>query len=220
MSSKPTYHPDPVFTLRNTVVTMLRTQYLSFELAMDLNRAYNFHFTRLQDITVDKLPHPCFIYYDEPASLTYVIVGCPSLPEPSPVFDNYDKMLLIRGRDAKKIQQHIYDEIHNRHISAIQSNATEPDPTDHLQHTHWQHCNTLANAVRQIDTFHLDPSNKITSTLRMTATEPTLFPLDLLTDTPTESKAVTIYYKQLQTFLEELFLSFQYQLTNEDEENL
>ena len=220
MPTKKTLLPDPIFTLRNTAVTMMRTQYLSFELAMAFNNAYGLKLTRLDDIIINSLPHPCFIYYDEHTWLTYVVLAKPTHPDADTSFDNYDKMLLIRGRDAKAMQQRIYDDIHSRQYGIALGSAVEPDPNDLLKHDQWHHCNILADSVQLIDTFLFGPNDSVTSTLRLTPAEPTLFPLEAPAASSGENKAINNYHKQLGSFLENVFYALQGQLSDEEEEYL
>ena len=74
--------------------------------------------------------------------------------------------------------------------------------------------------MQLIDTFVFGLGDSVTSTLRLTPAEPTLFPLEAPAATSGENKAINNYYKVLKSFLENTFYALQGQLSDEEEEYL
>ena len=209
--------PDPVFKLDDTAIVMLRTQDHAFQLALMLNEAYQLQLSRIDDIYIGDQLFPCFFYHDQPAWLVYILIARPPQTIVDPAFADYDKMLLIRGRDSWRFQQKFYDDIHSRQYGIALGSATEPDASDLLEHSQWEQCNRLAESIQSIDIFGFSPRRDTVSTLRLTNTEPTLFPVEASVAKASENRAIANYHKQLQTFLEQTFKSLQAHLCEEQE---
>ena len=213
---RPPILPDPVFTFDDTAIVMLRTQDFAFELAILLNEAYNIELSRIDDIYIGDTPYPCFFFHDAAAWLAYLLIARPLHSDVDPAFSNYDKMLLIRGRDSWCFQQTLYDDMRNRRYGNALGPATEPDPSDLLQHYHWEQCNRLSENIQQIDIFGFSSRHQV-STLRLANAEPTLFPVEASVAKASENRAIANYHKQLQQFLSNTFDALSVHLCDEDD---
>ena len=208
---------NPSFSFYDTAILMLRTQYMSFELAMSLNGAYALRLSRYEEIHINGTPHPCLYYYDTSTWLTYVVIARPTQGA-DPIFNSYDKMLLIRGRDAWKAQQQIYDDVYNRIYGIAHDSIREPDPGNLIEHGQWVQRNIMAKGIEHIDTFCFNPSKETSTTMRPQEDIQTLFPLETPTN-PASDKAVGTYLKHLKSFLSDTFGSLYYYFSDEEEEN-
>ena len=213
---RPPILPAPVFTFDDTAIVMMRTRDLAFRLAILLNEAYNLQLARIDDIYIDDLPYPCFFFNDEEAWLVYILIAQPLTDNPRPAFDNYDKMLLIRGRDSWDFQQQLYDDIHSRRYGLALGNAAEPATDDLLAHSQWENCNRLSEGIQTIDIFGFGTRRETISTLRLTDDAPTLFPVEASATKTSENRAIANYHKQLQTFLTQTFDALHIHLCDED----
>ena len=209
--------PDPVFTFDDTAIVMLRTQDHAFQLALMLNEAYQLQLSRIDDIYIGDQLYPCFFYHDQPAWLVYLLIARPPQTIANPAFADYDKMLLIRGRDSWQFQKTFYDDIHIRQYGITLGSATEPDSYDLLGHYHWEQCNRLAESIQNIDIFGFSRRRDTVSTLRLTNAEPTLFPVEASVAKASENRAIASYHKELQAFLEQTFESLQAHLCDEQQ---
>ena len=208
--------PDPVFTFDDTAIVMMRTQDYAYQTAILLNEAYRLRLSRINDIYIGDTPHPCFFYHDEPAWLVYILIAHPQNAIPDPAFAEYSQMLLVRGRDAWRFQQKLYDDVHSRHYGIAIGPAAEPDPTNLIDHLYWERHNRLAEAIPTIDIFGFSHRGTI-STLRLSGSTPTLFPVEASTVNATENRAISGYHKQLQTFLNQTFEALHGHLCDEGE---
>ena len=208
--------PDPVFTFDDTAVVMMRTNDQAFQLAILLNEAYDLQFSRIDDIYINDTLYPCFLYHDEPAWLVYILIARPSTGEAFPAFANYDKMLLVRGRDSWSFQQTLYDNMRDRRYGNALGTAAEPDPTDLLAHAQWEQLNRLSANLPSIDIFGFSNRRGAFSTLRLAEPEPTLFPVDHPATNSTENRAIADYHKLLQAFLLQTFEALNIHLCDED----
>ena len=208
---------DSDFSFDDTATVMLSTHDHLFQLALFLNEAYLLQLARIEDLFIGDLPHPCFFYYNEEARLVYILIARPLQPEADPAFTDYNTMLLIRGREAWKVQQEIYDDVRNRRYGTAIGSAIEPDKTDLLEHKHWEKCNLLADSIQNIDIFGFGSLKGLVSTLRLTDDAPTLFPVDPASTTSNENRAIARYHKTLQNFLDQTFLALQVHLCEEVE---
>lgn len=209
--------PDPVFTFDDTAIVMLRTQDHAFQLALLLNEAYQMQLSRIDDIYIGDQPYPCFFYHDQPAWLVYILIARPPQAIADPAFADYDKLLLIRGRDSWRFQKKFYDDIHSRQYGITLGPAAEPDASDLLEHSLWEQCNRLSESIQSIDIFGFSSRRDTISTLRLIDTQPTLFPVEASAANASENRAITNYHKQLQAFLEQTFKSLQAHLCDEQE---
>ena len=209
--------PDPVFTFDDTAVVMMRTADYAYLLAIMLNETYQLQLSRIDDIYIGDTPYPCFFYHDEPAWLAYILIARPQQYEADPAFADYDKMLLIRGIKSWDFQQTLYDDIHSRSYGIALGPASEPDITDLIEHHHWEQCNILADSIKSIDSFSFSKRRGTSSTLRLTNTEPTLFPVEATTANSSENRAIATYHNTLQDFLDQTFLALQSHLCDEQD---
>ena len=209
--------PDPIFTFDDTAVVLMRTQYLPYQLALMLNDTYRLQLSRISDIDIDGIPHPCFFYNDDASWLVHILIARPPQPGFNPILADYDKMLLIRGRDSWRFQQKIYDQLNSRRYGLALGSAAEPDPTDLLEHSQWEQLNKLTEGIQGIDIFGFSPRRDTVSTLRLADSEPTLFPLDPSEAKASESRAIANYHKKLTSFLELTFESLHAHLSDEEE---
>lgn len=208
---------NPSFSFHDTAIVMLRTQYMSFELAMALNGAYGLRLSRDEEIDLGGTPHPCLYYYDRCRWLTYVVIARPAQGA-DPIFNSYDKMLLIRGRDAWKAQQQIYDDVYNRIYGIAHDSIREPDPGNLIEHGQWVQRNIMAKGIEHIDTFCFNPAKGTGTTMRPQGDVGTLFPLETPAD-PATDRAVGAYLKRLKAFLSDTFDALYYYFSDEEEED-
>ena len=206
--------PDPVFTFDDTAIVMLQTRGPAYQLAIQLNEAYNLQLARIDDIEIDYTPFPCFFFHDEPAWLAYILIARTG---DIPAFADYDKIPLIRGRDAWRFQQTIYDDIHSRRYGMALGPATEPDASDLLEHYHWEQLNQLSDTIHDIDIFGFSRRRPIVSTMRLTNDAPTLFPVEESAARASEQRAIAAYHKLLQSFLTQFFDALHSHLAVEEE---
>ena len=214
---RPPILPDPVFSFDDTAVVMMRTNDQAFQLAILLNEAYDLQFSRIDDIYIGDTLYPCFLYHDEPAWLVYILIARPTTADAAPAFAEYDKMLLIRGRDSWNFQQTLYDNMRDRRYGNALGTAAEPDSTDLLAHSQWELRNRLSENVQQIDIFGFSRRREPISTLRLANDEPTLFPVEGTTAKASESRAIADYHKQLQAFLLQTFDALHIHLCDEND---
>lgn len=140
-----TYLPNSRFTFDETAIVMLKSSLRHYELAINLNRAFNLRLARVPDLQMPDGNYPCFGYYSEQTRLAFVLIEKPNNGLENKGFNIYDKMLLIGGRDAWKFQKRLYDSIHNP--------EKEPEPSDLLNHRRWVLNNQLISDVFTIDIF-------------------------------------------------------------------
>ncbi len=130
-------------TFSDTAFLLWETQSPNYEFAEYINRLYNLALSRQSDLQLsDGTTCPFFLYYDELASLLYVLIDNPR----SGIFAdfaNYDKIMLLNGRDAFDQQQVIYDDYATHHFP--------PADDDLLQ---WQHHELLLAARQNIFSIH------------------------------------------------------------------
>ena len=188
--------PDAIFTFDDTAAVMFRTSYLNHEFVSALNAAYKLRMSRVGDIELEEGDHPCYSYYDELSRLAYVVVGRPSGVDGTGCFDYYDKLLLVRGRDAWDFQQRLYED--------LLGSRPEPAINEPLERQHWEMLNQLNEGVFGLDTFGFGRRGTSTS----------------LYGGPAERmpRATAAYLKRLQSFLTVLFDTLQWHLCNEEEE--
>lgn len=213
----PAILPDPILTFDDTAILMLGTKFLSYEFALAFNDAYGCQLSRITDIDINNASHPAFFYYSAPQWLAYIVIQRPSQSSPDPAFADYDKIVLIHGRDAWDFQERFYEDMHLRQFGISTGTAAEPDPTDRLEHRHWQLLNRLANGINAIDTFGFSSRRGTSTSLRLHDTEPTLFPLEQPEASATENRAISHYCDLLQQFLSGLFNILPYYLSADKE---
>lgn len=130
-------------TFTDTAFLLWETQSPNYEFAEYINQLYNLALSRQPDLQLsDGTTCPFFLYYDELSSLLYVLIDNPR----SGIFAdfaNYDKIMLLNGRDAFDQQQVIYDDYATHHFP--------PAADDLLQ---WQHHELLQAARQNIFSIH------------------------------------------------------------------
>ncbi|MBQ6067915.1 MAG: hypothetical protein IJK84_00290 [Bacteroidales bacterium] len=208
---------EPAFSFDDTAIIMMRTADYAFQLAIQLNETYLLQLTRIDDLMINNLAYPCFFYYDTPTWLTYILIARPQQPGAYPAFSNYDKILLISGRDSWQFQETFYRNIHSRHSSPAFAQTAEPDATDLLQHRHWEQCNNMANHIHAIDIFGFSSLRGTSSSLRITNQQTTLFPLDDGEMSASELRAIDNYHHHLKDFLTDAFFVLQDILSDEQQ---
>lgn len=188
--------PDAIFTFNDTAAVMFRTTYLNHEFVSALNAAYRLRLSRVADIELKGGDHPCYSYYDEHARLAYVVIGRPVSEDNTGCFGYYDKLLLVRGRDAWDFQQRIY--------SDLTEPRPEPSTDEPLDRQHWEMLNQLNEGAFVLDTFCFGQQGAVTSMYSG--------PIE---DMPHKT---AVFIKNLQSFLTSLFDNLQWHLCNEEEE--
>lgn len=119
-----------MLTFSKTAFLLWETQCKNYEFADYLNQLYHIALARQDDLTLsDNTTCPFFFYHDSLSALLYILIENPR----SGIFadfTNYDKIMLINGRDAFDRQNDIYNDY-----------ATHPFPPpddDLLQYQHYQ----------------------------------------------------------------------------------
>lgn len=196
---KSQFLPEATFTFDDTAIVMLRTNFLNFEFVKALNEACGLQLSRVWDLEVDGANHPCFSHYDEHTRLAYVVLECPpdhsATKEKGDVFEYYDKMLLIRGRDAWDFQTSFHDIVSH----------PRPEPEQPLSHDIWENENNLREGIFVADTFCF-------STRRGFSTSLYQGPRDSI------PRVITTYSNKLNAFLDKTFNKLQWHLCDEEEE--
>jgi len=188
------YLLDITFTFEDTAVLMFRTSYMNYQFVMELNKAYGLELSRFYDIQLDNTEHPCFSYNDEYARLGYVMIDRSASGPSDRVFEYYDKMLLVRGRDSWAFQKMIYND--------IVEGVPEPDDSDLLGHRRWVLANSFKQGIFGVDTFGFSRrQGNITS----------------LYTGPAEKmpRPTATYLNRLRKFLENTFETLQWHLCSE-----
>lgn len=189
--------PDATFTFEDTAAVMLRTSFQNHQFVAAFNAAYRLRLSRVDDLRLENGDHPCYSHYDDLARLAYVVVARPAVATGPDSFDYYDKLLLIRGRDAWDFQQRFYADL------------TEPRPAppldEPLARQHWELLNQLNEGVFGLDTFGFSTRQGIATTLH-------IGPVEVM------PRSTTAYLKRLQAFLSTLFETLQWHLCLEEED--
>ncbi|MBR5352971.1 MAG: hypothetical protein IK126_04595 [Bacteroidales bacterium] len=199
MPSKPhsRYLDDPLFSFANSTMALLNTSFFNHELAMALNHAYNLKLRRIDDCPLGNNNYPCFIFHDPSTRLTFVMLDrSPAAPMTFP-FENYDKLLIVRGRDSRQFVQQLYDDITTR--------RPEPLADDLSTHHHWQSLNQLQEGIIDAAIFTFLPNGQPADTSLFNGPA-TAMPRRLQT-----------YLTRLRHFLTTVFATFEWALTNPDE---
>ena len=125
-----TLEPDDIMSGFEGYTFLLFSSTLpSYAFVDDLNHLYNLRLTRVDDIPLNEIKWPLFIYHDTHLRLTYYLVERPS-GSPSTAWPSNHKMLIVAGEKAKDTIDMIHSEF---------CGATEPaDPTDLLAAEHYE----------------------------------------------------------------------------------
>lgn len=140
---------EPVFTNMNTTVMMLQTEMENYQLAMALNDAFGLKLMRRDSLVIEGENFPYFTYSDDERMLTYLIINGTEGMRTNEVFAQYDKMLLIRGRDAKTAMNKIHFEMQNVMVSM----PLDINIHDMLEYTHYRYVEALTIHLRKIECF-------------------------------------------------------------------
>lgn len=192
-SSLNRYFENPEFKLDETTVVLLRSNFMNHEAAISLNEAYHLNLTRIDDLELENRLYPVFIYHSAASYTSFVLIAAPTKGNPNPCFNYYDKILFIRGRNAKKIQQNIYDD-----LSLLRP---EPPASDILQHNRWELLNMLHQGIFEPATLNFTPNgNAVTS----------------LFNGPEENMPRKLHtqIKQFKEFFTKLYSAFEWHLSN------
>lgn len=191
------YLDDPLFSLANSAMSLFNTTLVNFEFAMALNQAYQLHLLRIDDCPVADTNYPCFIYHDRNTLLSFVMLDRPMQLIDDPVFQHYDKMLIVRGRDARQFLQQLYDDTSTR--------LPEPPADEPLRHNHWLALRQLGGTVIDSATFFFQPTG---APLATSLHPDTAMPMP---------KQLVAYLGRVKQFLTEAFATFEWTLGNPDE---
>ena len=183
--------PDATFSFEDTAVLMFRTSYLNYQFVMEFNKAHTLALSRVEDIVLNEAEYPCFSYNDDYSHMAYVMIERSKVGTPDRVFDYYDKLLLVRGRDSWDFQQKLLDGMHQR--------GPEPSSADMLEHRRWVLSNNFNQGIFGIDSFGFS-QRRGTSTSLYTG--------------PAENmpKATATFLNRLHKFLETTFDILQWHL--------
>ena len=187
------YFDNPVFNLHDTAVVLFKTSFMNHEAAISLNEAYHLNLTRIDDLTIDDKQYPVYIFHSTASRLSFIMLAAPSGGMPDPCFSYYDKMLFIRGRDARQFQQKIYDD--------LSASRPEPPTGEMLKHSHWEMLNLLNQGIFEPATLNFQPNGT---------------PVTSLYSGPEDKmpRKLRTQIKQLKEFFSTLYSAFEWHLTN------
>lgn len=86
-----------------------RTHQPGYALADTLNRLYDYHLARMDDININGIGWPFYHHEDSVGHLIYFLVERPSLAKDAP-WDPGDKLLVIKGENASMMADYILDD--------------------------------------------------------------------------------------------------------------
>ena len=138
-TKSPQFIPDPIFSFDDTAIVMFNTNMMNHEFAAKLNDALQLKLTRIDDIPIEDAVYPCFSCYDDETRLAFVLIERSPFGDSDPTFGPYEKMLLIRGRDAWDIQKQLYD--------AFLNNISEPNSDDIYEHRMWNQLHYFTSGI-------------------------------------------------------------------------
>lgn len=204
-----TFLPDARFSLADTAVLMFRTSFVNYEFVMHLNESFGLKLARVrvecynpdnwgvqtEDLCLVDGIHPLYSYYQESSRMAFVLIDKPLMQKGYNYFNFYDKMLLIKGRDAWKMMETIY--------AASVANAVEPEPQNLLDYRRWVLCNQMSTGIFSTDTFDFRKS---------TVPATSLFD----GDAAKMPKSVATYLKNLKAFLVDTFKTLETYICEED----
>lgn len=187
------YFDNPVFNLHDTAVVLFKTSFMNHEAAISLNEAYHLNLTRIDDLTLDGKTYPVYIYHSTASRMSFIMLAEPSSGISNPCFSYYDKMLFIRGRDARQLQRKIYDD--------LSTPRTEPPASELLNHSHWELLNLLNQGIFEPATLTFLPNGT---------------PVTSLYSGPEDKmpRKLRTQIKQLKEFFTDLYSAFEWHLTN------
>ncbi len=186
--------PDATFTFEDTAVLMLRTSYVNYRFVMEFNKVHEMEMARVEDIVLNDVEYPCFSYNDEYSRMAYVMIERSSTGSSDRIFDYYDKLLLVRGRDSWEFQQKM--------LSNIVDGTQEPNPADLLEHRQWVLTNSFNQGIFGIDSFGF--RRRGTTTSLYTGPEEAM------------PKATATFLNKLHKFLEATFNTLQWHLCEDE----
>lgn len=196
-SSLKRYFENPEFNLIETSVVLLRSSFMNHEAAISLNEAYHLNLTRIDDLKLENRLYPVYIYHNATSRMSFILIAAPIEGEPNPCFDYYDKILFIRGRDAKKTQRKIYDD-----LSLLRP---EPPASEILQHKRWELLNMLHQGIFEPATLNF-----------IKESDDVISPVTSLFNGPEENMPRKLHtqIKQLKDFFTKLYSAFEWHLSN------
>lgn len=180
------YLPDPLFSFENTCVAMLKTSYINFELVMAMNRAYKLDLAHgVNNMEIEGKTYPYFKYEDEDKMLTYILIDKPYMVQKDRVFDYYDKLLLVRGRDAWDFMKILF-----QHLTSL---MPKPDEYDLLGTELLNNVNWLKEGIFDINIYRFSSTDQVETTAG-------------IGETSRHSARIPSYVSFLKQFLEEGFV--------------
>lgn len=203
MKKSPLIIPDPVFTYDDTAILLFRTHCMHYELAIALNEAYGLSLSRTDDIPLHEVNYPCFVYYDNPSHMAYVMIDSLVEGQADKVFKFYDKLLLVRGIDAWDIQQQFYNDLTSPSAPLSRPNGGAPSYESPAKVQHRRMLDRLSGLVFEPATFCFSDSRGIATSLY---------------GGPVEAmpRATQAYMKSLRRFLDIAFDGLQWHLYDDD----
>lgn len=134
---------DLSLTFSETAFLLWETHSRNYAFADWFNRLYGLELARQNDLLLsDGSLCPFFVHYDENAALLYILIDNPHSGLLAD-FANYDKIMLINGRDAFEQQQTIYND--------YATHLFPPAADDLLQ---WRHYEQLLAARQEVYSVH------------------------------------------------------------------
>lgn len=97
------------FIPENTAVILLNTSLFDYEFAAALNRIFRLELARDKDIDIfSAFSCPFFYYFDDDTHLLSMLIENTNIHPIDSLLAEYDKILLINGRDAFDFQRRIF----------------------------------------------------------------------------------------------------------------
>ena len=174
-TKSPQFIPDPIFSFDDT----------------KLNDALQLKLTRIDDIPIEDAVYPCFSCYDDETRLAFVLIERSPFGDSDPTFGPYEKMLLIRGRDAWDIQKQLYD--------AFLNNISEPNSDDIYEHRMWNQLHYFTGGIFDMATIRFNSPNGPETSLYQGA--PDKMPARTETYIKNLKKYLTILFEQIQSYV-------------------
>lgn len=190
-TKSPQFIPDPIFSFDDTAIVMFNTNMMNHEFAAKLNDALQLKLTRIDDIPIEDAVYPCFSCYDDETRLAFVLIERSPFGDSDPTFGPYEKMLLIRGRDAWDIQKQLYD--------AFLNNISEPNSDDIYEHRMWNQLHYFTSGIFDMATIRFNSPNGPETSLYQGV--PDKMPARTETYIKNLKKYLTILFEQIQSYV-------------------
>ena len=194
---------EPDINFDDTTITMFKTDMLNYKYIIALNNAYNLNMAREDNLIIETVEYPCFRFCDDNEHLEYTMIERSGTSRNNIIFDYYDKMLLIKGRDAHIQQKRIFTD--------ISTPKPEPQSTDLLAHKEWEMVENLRAGIFDIDTFDFGAHRTTSSILPNSEQQ---IPSKIATILNKYKDFITLIFKEIDKIPSEEDLLFQPMVMN------